>query len=102
VIQEPVGAGELAVEAHLVVLETFAIRVGRNRFGADKIGPVAVGGNLFCAGGYGRVLYGRMQRRVLEGSCGVYVRGSKESASPMSRRQGSRHACENSAFTSGM
>ena len=40
-IQEPVGAGELAVEAHFVVLETFAIRVGRNRFGADKIGLVA-------------------------------------------------------------
>ena len=43
-LQKPVGAGELAVEAHLVVLETFAIRVGRNRFGADKVGLVPGGG----------------------------------------------------------
>ena len=43
-IQEPVGAGKLAVEAHLVVLEAGAIRVGRNRLGADKIGLVPGGG----------------------------------------------------------
>ncbi len=40
-IQEPVGAGELAVEAHFVVLEAGAKRLAWNRFGTDKIGVAA-------------------------------------------------------------